>query len=123
MDRAIEITAVDNRRAMKGESKMNPKPVEPKEPPDDPVYLNARKEGLVAFFAWVVAGIYTICFCYFRGYDLDADQVTTVFGIPSWVIWGIFVPWIAAIAFGIWFSMFFIKDEDLGSSPEDQADE
>ncbi len=102
---------------------MGQQPANPQEPRDDPVLVHARKEALVAFLAWVAAGVYTIGYCTIAGYDLDGARLTTIWGVPSWVVWGILAPWIAAICFSVWFSLWFIKDEDLGSAPEDEADE
>lgn len=90
---------------------------------DDPVFLSARKEAIVAVVAWLIAGIYTVGYCYGWGYDLDPQQTATMFGMPRWVVLGVIAPWIVSMGFGVWFSMFFIKDEDLGSVPEDKTDE
>lgn len=92
------------------------------DPPDDPVYLNARREGLVAFLGWVIAGLLTVPTCLALGFGLDADEVTTTFGIPTWVFFGIVIPWLCMICYSVWFSLFFVKDEDLGSDPEDDID-
>ncbi len=92
-------------------------------PPDDPIYLNARREALVIVLAFVIGGVYTVLYCYFFGYDLEAESVTTLLGIPTWVVWGIAVPWAAAILFSCWFGLWFVKDEDLGEEPEEERDE
>jgi len=41
--------------------------------------------------------------------------------MPSWVVWGIAVPWIVADIFTVWFCFFYMKDDDLGLSPEELA--
>lgn len=92
------------------------------DPPDDPVYLNARREGAVAFLGWVIAGLLTVPTCLLLGFGLETQEVTTILGIPSWVFFGIVIPWICMVAYTVWFSLFFVKDEDLGADPEDDND-
>ena len=39
-------------------------------------------------------------------------------GMPRWVFWGIFMPWLFVDAVTIWFVFFFMKDDDLGEGEE-----
>lgn len=94
-----------------------------REAPDDPVYLHARREAWVAFLGWLVAGIYTVTYCYFFGYDSDAVELKTILGIPRWIVFGVVAPWIVAIGFGVWFSLVWVQDEDLGPDPEEEPHE
>jgi hypothetical protein len=41
-----------------------------------------------------------------------------IMGIPTWLFWGIFMPWLAADAFTIWFCFFYMKDDELGEAHE-----
>ncbi|MCA9077443.1 MAG: DUF997 family protein [Planctomycetaceae bacterium] len=83
--------------------------------PDDPVYLNARREALVILCLWAAAMMWAVPYCYFFGYHPVGDpaELKTILGIPSWVFWGVVVPWgtccLASVALALW----FIKDEDL----------
>ncbi len=95
----------------------------PREPPDDPVYLHARREAWVAFLGWLAAGIYTVGYCYLFGYDLDRASLRTILGLPSWIVFGIILPWTVAVGFGVWFGLVLVKDEDLGRDTERDADE
>ena len=36
-----------------------------------------------------------------------------VLGFPSWVFWGIALPWLAANLFTFWFCLFRMKDDPL----------
>ena len=44
----------------------------------------------------------------------EATVPSTVVGLPSWVFWGVAVPWLAATTFSIVFALFFIQDHELG---------
>ena len=65
--------------------------------------------------------VWAVPFCYFNGYidDFDPQNLQTVWGIPSWLFYGIVVPWIAADIFTIWFCFCYMKDDDLGSEQEE----
>lgn len=87
---------------------------------DDPIFLHARKEAIIALIVFVLAGVYTITYAYCFGYELEAAAVDTFLGIPSWVVWGIIAPWLSVVLFSFWYSLYFIQDEDLGDDPEDR---
>ena len=42
-------------------------------------------------------------------------------GFPTWVFWGILVPWMACTAVSVWFAFAFMGDEDLGEEPAGDA--
>lgn len=86
---------------------------------DDPIYLRSRKEAMVAMLIFIAAGIYTLTFCFFFGYYIEPETVRTLWGIPSWVVWGVGFPWIVIVGVSVWFGAFYIQDEDLGEEPED----
>jgi hypothetical protein len=86
----------------------------------DPVFLHSRREAIIIFFVWLAAFIWAVPYCYFNGY-VDATSVVeidTVWGIPSWVFWGIGAPWIAANIFTTWFCFCYMEDDDLGEAME-----
>jgi fatty acid desaturase len=88
--------------------------------PDDPVYLHARREALVVFLAWVVAGVYTISVSFLLGYAGAAgERSATLLGIPLWVVWGVLVPWVVSVGFAAWFCFAFVVEDDLGEEPEE----
>ncbi len=82
----------------------------------DPVFLHSRREAIVIFSLWVAALFWAVLFSYFNGYAeaVDPENLRTLLGIPSWVFWGIVVPWMAADLFTIWFCLFYMADDDLG---------
>ena len=51
---------------------------------------------------------------------MDADALRLVWGLPSWVFWGIAVPWLAATTVTIVFAIGVLKSED--DLPEEEAD-
>ena len=96
----------------------------PKRNPIDPLVLHARREALVILLAFVVCLIWSVSWCYLSGYaGPDGSPVSKVLGMPSWVFWGVLVPWIGADLFAVWFCFFFMVDDPLGEAPEEMGPE
>ncbi len=95
----------------------------PKQVEDDPVYVNGKREAWVVFLAWLVAGIITIAISFGLGHGKSSTELTTVLGLPSWVFWGVLLPWMACLAFAGWFCFGLIQDDDLGLDPEEREGE
>ena len=79
----------------------------------DPVYLHAKKEAQIILWAWFVCLIWTVGYCAVFGYGIETDELKLFAGVPSWVFWGVVVPWIVATVFSVWFGLFFMKDDEL----------
>ncbi|MBA62015.1 MAG: hypothetical protein CMJ76_06575 [Planctomycetaceae bacterium] len=87
----------------------------------DPTFLNSRREAIIVFICWFVAMCWAIPYCYFNGYNVaDPSQIPTTFGIPSWIVWGIGAPWVAADVFTYWLCFWFMKDDDLGVAGDEE---
>ena len=87
----------------------------------DPTFVNSRREAIVIFFCWFVAMCWAVPYCYFNGYNIaDPAEIPTTFGIPSWIIWGIGAPWLAADIFTTWFCFCFMKDDELGIAGDEE---
>jgi hypothetical protein len=86
----------------------------------DPTFVHSRREAIVIFCLWATGMVWAVPFCYFNGYldNLEGHEVSTTLGIPTWLFWGIFVPWIVADIFTTWFCFCYMKDDDLGETDE-----
>jgi len=88
----------------------------------DPVFTNSRREAVIIFMTWVAGLLWAVPFCYANGYLTgDGTEFTMTMGVPTWLFWGILVPWIAADIFTTWFCFCYMKDDDLGAAPEDEV--
>jgi hypothetical protein len=85
---------------------------------DDPLVRSARREAAVALLVWVVALIYTMLYCARYGYHQTEKELTFVLGFPSWVFWGIVVPWAACVVISVWYAFWYMADDDLGEEEE-----
>lgn len=95
----------------------------------DPVLKHARREGVIIATLWLASTTYTCVYCYLFGYRREGNMlgvadIHPVFGIPSWVFFGILVPWAACSLFTFWFAGFYMTDDDLGKdrTPELESD-
>ena len=95
-----------------------PDPATVPEPDDATIYRHARQEARLVMLVWLAALIYTLVFCTYAGYEDGTAPLRLIGGIPSWVYWGVVVPWIAAIAFTTWFCFRFMADDYLGADEE-----
>lgn len=87
----------------------------PGSPPGSTSLVSAsRREALVAFALWCAAAVYTVGYCALFGYGRPVDELTFVLGIPSWVFWGIVVPWTVCTLLSIGFAACYMRDEPLG---------
>ena len=89
----------------------------------DTVYLNSRREAVIIFGVWVVCLLWSVPYCYIFCYppgdaEFNPDTFSMIWGVPSWVCWGILFPWGASNLFTIWFCFFYMQDDDLGEARE-----
>ena len=83
----------------------------------DPVLLHARRESLVILGCFCVFLAWTAGWCYLNGYNRPTgSEISKVLGMPSWVFWGVLVPWISADVFIMWYTFFFMADDPLDDS-------
>lgn len=68
-------------------------------------YRYARREAVVAVLIWIAALLTTVGISYALGYGERAPE--SLFGIPRWVVLGIFMPWIVFFLIHVWFSLYF----------------
>ncbi|MAI31789.1 MAG: YhdT family protein [Rubripirellula sp.] len=90
--------------------------VQEHDPPVDPVYESSLRELKWIFVIWLTHFIWVVGYCYAFGYLASGTKLTTVIGMPSWVFWGVFVPWLSATLVSTWFALTQIEDHDLPDS-------
>lgn len=81
------------------------------------ILRNSRREALFTVAVWVLACAYTVGYAGLFAYRRDAAPALT-WGMPSWVVWGVVLPWIVCTAVTCWYAMCGILDEDLGEEAE-----
>ena len=79
----------------------------------DPVYQSSLREARWILVFWAVFFVWVVGYCSLFGYPAEGEPIATVLGMPAWVFWGIFVPWIVSGAITIWFALTQIEDHPL----------
>lgn len=77
-------------------------------------YYHARRETALILAVWLVAMVYIVTYCYLFGGAPQEGQLNLVWGMPSWVFWGVVVPWLACDVTTVWFCLWYMADDDLG---------
>lgn len=85
----------------------------------DPIFLNSRREAILIFCVWLACFAWSVPYCYINGYHYDPKTFSTVWGIPSWLFWGIAVPWVISDIITTIICFCVIKNDDLGETNED----
>lgn len=84
------------------------------DPQWDPLYLSSLREAKWIVVAWCVNCAWVVGYCRLYGYDsFDTENIKTILGMPSWAFWGLFVPWVTATVFTIWFALTQMEDHPL----------
>ncbi len=80
---------------------------------EDPVVTSSRREAVFALALWGVALVYTVGYCYLFGFGRPAEDVRFILGIPDWVLWGVFAPWLACTVISSLFARFVMADASI----------
>lgn len=80
----------------------------------DQVFANSVRELRFVIVSWTVFCVWVVGYCGVFAYQVDAEELDLVFGFPSWVFWGIAVPWVAATGLTIFFALKVMREDPLG---------
>ncbi len=81
-------------------------------------FKQAKSELGIFLTGWLFFAAWVITYSYFNAYKDQNEEPSITFGMPSWVFWGIAVPWICATAFTVYLSLFVIKDQEFRNEEE-----
>lgn len=85
------------------------------------ILRNSRREAVFTVIVWVLACLYTVGYAGLFAYRGPGEQPELIGGMPSWVVWGVVLPWFACTAVTCWYAMCGIVDEDLGEEADTAA--
>jgi hypothetical protein len=93
----------------------------------DPDYLRSLRELVVLLAIFGLAFLWSVFVSFWLGYQSE-DQATgtselaLILGMPSWVFWGVLVPWLAIDLVAIVFCFGYMKVEEQLEPIEKTAD-
>jgi hypothetical protein len=80
------------------------------------VLRSSRREALFVAVVWVLACGYTVGYAARFAYR-TGEPLQLLFGIPTWVVWGVLAPWAVVTLITCWYAFAGIRDEELGDEP------
>ena len=87
-------------------------------PMGDPESRHLRqclREAAVVLGMWLAGLAWTLVVVLGWGYLPVSERPETpelIWGMPAWVVWGLFVPWFIEIAAAWWFALRVLADDD-----------
>ena len=84
----------------------------------DPVFVNSLRETIVIISLFLFFMFWSVCVSFYMGLDStyvksNVEEMSLVWGMPSWVFYGVFLPWMIVNIVGVWFCFGFMKDDEL----------
>ncbi len=98
-------------------------------------YQNSLREARFVMLLWFITMTWTICYCYFQGYlthsefpfldskenlKKSSDSIPMLWGFPTWLVYGVMIPWFLCVGISVVYGLYIMKDDDLGKDPEEE---
>ncbi|QDV68123.1 hypothetical protein Poly24_18310 [Rosistilla carotiformis] len=78
----------------------------------DTSYLNSLRELKFVGCIGLTALAWTLIYSGWKGYSGDSETVAVTLGMPSWIFWGITIPWCATSLATLFFALFVLREDD-----------
>lgn len=87
------------------------------------VYENTKKETWGILLLWACFALWVMIPCYLLGYQQAPEEtLKMVLGFPSWVFWGIALPWLGSNLAIILFVCFGMAEDPLDAHESSETD-
>ena len=77
--------------------------------------MQCKKEAKFVAVVWIVSLFYCVGTIVSLGYPASEDRPDVpnlIFGMPAWVFWGLWLPWLVLIGITWWFALRVLKDDE-----------
>ena len=71
-----------------------------------------RRELVFILLTWLGCALWVVVYCWLFGYNLAPEEISTIFGFPDWVFWGVATPWVIANGVTFWFCIRVLRNEE-----------
>ncbi|KAA5539408.1 hypothetical protein FYK55_24020 [Roseiconus nitratireducens] len=82
---------------------------------------HARREGIGMLVIWAVCFLWVVGYCGTQGYHNEGAATAIRWGMPAWVLWGVFLPWGFATVASCIYALVLIADDPLDDPLEEAA--
>lgn len=87
-----------------------------------PILQSARREALVVAGLWLASGAWSVTYCAWHGYGNTPDKLHFTLGFPTWIFWGVALPWVLCALISLVVANVLMTDADLGPEPAEGED-
>jgi len=85
-------------------------------------FRQSRRELTFQLGTWTIFAAWVVGYGSNTAFEAESETVVTTLGMPSWIVWGIAVPWIVAFAITVFFAGWFMKDTALVDDSAESTD-
>ena len=75
-------------------------------------YQLSVKEFKFAFFTTMIYILLSCAISYFLGYNKPVGEIPIIWGIPSWALFGVVIPWVLMVLLTIVYGFFVMEGDD-----------
>ena len=72
----------------------------------------SRREAVWIVLIWASFAAWVLGYAALFAYPADPTKMGLTLGLPTWVVYGVVLPWLAATALTIVFSLVVMEDDD-----------
>ena len=73
-------------------------------------FRRTRLEAILTGSLWLGFAVWVITVSYRLGYQ--THEYTTTLGLPTWIVWGVLVPWLAAVVMNTVLAFAIMADDE-----------
>ncbi len=75
-------------------------------------YALSLKEFKFAFSSTMIYILLSCAISYVLGYNKPAGEITVIWGMPSWVLFGVVIPWVLMVLLTIVYGFFVMEGDE-----------
>lgn len=75
-------------------------------------YALSLKEFKFAFSATMIYILLSCAISYVLGYNKTVEEISIIWGIPSWVLFGVIIPWVLMVLLTAYYGFFIMEGDE-----------
>ena len=75
-------------------------------------YALCLKEFKFAFSATMIYIFLSCAISYVLGYNKTVEEISIIWGIPSWVLFGVVIPWVLMVLLTAYYGFFVMEGDE-----------
>ena len=75
-------------------------------------YALCLKEFKFAFSATMIYILLSCAISYLLGYNTTVEEISIIWGIPSWALFGVIIPWLLMVLLTAYYGFFVMEGDE-----------